>query len=192
METNGKGLLAALNIPNKCVMSAMQHVRSRVTENGIDEANYYIHTISGLNKDYTDVSRALHVAQHLCEIAIKTDSFDPATEIQAGEDRHDAIIKAMPWITAKADAIAVSDPQVAVVAGIDMKVSVNKDGKIKKGGKQVLAAELYKKYVKDAAVPLDNQGFISVLVKELGMSKAGATTYNYNLKKEFGGQITKR
>jgi hypothetical protein len=28
-----------------------------------------------------------------------------------------------------------------------------------------------------------------VLVKELGMSKAGATTYNYNMKKKFGGTI---
>jgi hypothetical protein len=37
--------------------------------------------------------------------------------------------------------------------------------------------------VVDAEVPLTNQGFIKLLMDELDMSKAGATTYSYNCKK---------
>lgn len=74
----------------------------------------------------------------------------------------------------------------AVVEGIDVKVAVKADGSVKKGGKQVLALELFKKYVAEAGDnALDNQGFIALLVKELGMSKAGATTYAYNAKKAY-------
>jgi hypothetical protein len=72
---------------------------------------------------------------------------------------------------------------VQVATGIETKVAVKADGKIKKGGKQILAAEMYQKFVVDAEVPLTNQGFIKLLMDELDMSKAGATTYSYNCKK---------
>jgi hypothetical protein len=96
------------------------------------------------------------------------------------------------WMFAKPEATASGQPttDVAVAAGIELKVAVKADGSIKKGGKELLAIALYEKHVKNAATPLTNQEFIAVLVKELGMSKAGATTYNYNMKKKFGGTIT--
>lgn len=79
---------------------------------------------------------------------------------------------------------------VQIVEGIDLKVAVkvNEKGeqKIKKGGKQVLAAELFKKYVLDAAEAVSNSEFIKILMKELNMTKAGANTYSYNLRKEHG------
>lgn len=92
---------------------------------------------------------------------------------------------------AKADPTASGQPttDVAFAASVDVKVAVKADGSIKKGGKEVLAIALYEKHVKNAETPLTNQEFIAVLVKELGMSKAGATTYNYNMKKKFGGTI---
>ena len=76
-------------------------------------------------------------------------------------------------------------PVVSLSEGIDDKVEVKADGKIKKGGKQILAAELYKKHVVETENPVDNQGFIKILMAELGMTKAGATTYAYNCKKQF-------
>ena len=74
----------------------------------------------------------------------------------------------------------VDDSKVQVVEGLDVKVAVKANGKIKKGGKQILALELYKKHVVDATSPLNNQQFISLIMKELDMTKAGATTYAYN------------
>lgn len=79
----------------------------------------------------------------------------------------------------------VSANHIKVVEGIDTKVAVHASGKIKKGGKQVLANDMYQKYVVNALEPLNNQGFISLLMKELDMTKAGATTYNYNQKKLY-------
>jgi hypothetical protein len=72
---------------------------------------------------------------------------------------------------------------VHVVEGLDCKVVLTNAGKIKKGGKQVLAHELYVKYVLEAEVPLANQDFIVLLMKELDMTKPGATTYAYNERK---------
>lgn len=81
----------------------------------------------------------------------------------------------------------------AVTTMVDTKVEVKADGKIKKGGKEVLANALYTKYVADLnGAEYSNQAFIAILVKELGMTKAGATTYNYNMKKKHGGAITKK
>ena len=72
---------------------------------------------------------------------------------------------------------------VQVVEGIDMKVAVRDDGKIKKGGKQLLAAELYAKFVLNATAPVSNQEFVQILIDSLDMTKPGATTYAYNLRK---------
>ena len=73
---------------------------------------------------------------------------------------------------------------VHVVKGLDCKVVLNENGKIKKGGKQVLSKELYIKYVTEAAVPMTNQEFIKVLMDELDMTKQGSTTYAYNMRKQ--------
>ncbi|PPD55505.1 MAG: hypothetical protein CTY12_00585 [Methylotenera sp.] len=78
---------------------------------------------------------------------------------------------------------ATSDVQVQVVKELDTKVAVKADGSIKKGGKQILAQELYTKHVVDATTPLTNVEFIALIMKELDMSLAGARTYAYNAKK---------
>jgi len=69
------------------------------------------------------------------------------------------------------------------VAGCEQKVVLREDGKIKKGGKQILAAELYDTFIKLSTEPLSNQEFIKMLMDKLDMTKPGATTYAYNLRK---------
>jgi hypothetical protein len=90
------------------------------------------------------------------------------------------------WMYTEAPRVTVAADVKQVVKGIDMKVAVKANGKIKKGGKQILAAELYKKFVLEATKAATNQEFIAILVKELDMSKSGATTYAYNCKKQLG------
>ena len=87
------------------------------------------------------------------------------------------------WSKPENVSTVASSTQVQVVEGLDTKVAVHADGSIKKGGKQVLAQELYAKYVVEATVPLTNVEFIALLMKELGMSLAGSRTYAYNCKK---------
>lgn len=92
--------------------------------------------------------------------------------------------KAWMWVSEDtASAAEVS----TTIEGVETQVAINAaTGKIKKGGKQVLVLELYKKHVLDATPPATNQEFIQVVMKELQMSKAGATTYAWNAKKELG------
>lgn len=81
--------------------------------------------------------------------------------------------------------------KVQVVEGIDIKVAVKADGSIKKGGKEPLAFALYEQHVVKAEVPLTNQQYIALIMKELDMTKAGATTYAYNARKHFSSSSHK-
>lgn len=73
-----------------------------------------------------------------------------------------------------------------VVEGIDTKVAMKTDSsgnlKIKKGGKKVLAIEMYRKYVVDAIEPMLHSDFIKLMIKELDLTLAGSNTYGWNLK----------
>lgn len=89
------------------------------------------------------------------------------------------------WAQPESESTIKVENTVQVVEDIDIKVAVKEDGKIKKGGKQVLAFEMYKQYVVEADQPLTNQQFISLIMDKLGMSKAGSTTYAYNAAKHF-------
>lgn len=87
------------------------------------------------------------------------------------------------YLWTHSDNESVIKPTIQVVEGIEMKVAVRDDGKIKKGGKQLLAAELYDKFIKLSTTPLSNKEFVQVLCDKLDMTKQGATTYAYNLRK---------
>ncbi|MGZ8924527.1 MAG: hypothetical protein ACXW2E_01460 [Nitrososphaeraceae archaeon] len=78
------------------------------------------------------------------------------------------------------------DETVQVLPDIETKVIVNKSGKIKKGGKQILAKEMFLMHVINAEIPMSNQDFQQLLIKELKMTFMGSNTYLYNLRKEFG------
>lgn len=91
------------------------------------------------------------------------------------------------YMFATAAPTATSTTSTVVSKLVDTAVEVKQDGTIKKGGKEVMAWSLYQQY--RAAATFDpnneNQPFIAVLMKELAMTKAGATTYNYNMKKKY-------
>ena len=70
-----------------------------------------------------------------------------------------------------------------VVDGIERKVAVNTNGSIKRGGKQILAADLYDKFIKNSTTPMSNKEFIQKLMDELDTTKLGANTYAYKLRK---------
>lgn len=90
------------------------------------------------------------------------------------------------YLWSRPESVTVTaDVQVQVVKELDTKVAVKESGEIKKGGKQVLNLELYKKLVVDAEVPLTNVQYIERIMKDLGMSLAGARTYAYNARKHF-------
>jgi hypothetical protein len=195
MTINAKNVLNHFGIDNSCVARAVQDTRARIegSNRPRDEAHELIFQITGIKKHYPDETTAIHVAQCVVESVVKVDLFEPEDVIKTAEERSAALVKMMPWLIARPEVTRVVNSEVkTVIEGIDVKVEVKADGTMKKGGKQILAQELYRVNVHEAeeGKKLDNQGFIALLMKELGMTKAGATTYNYNMKKLFGGTIT--
>lgn len=201
-----RSTLQHMNISDTCLTAAVQDVREFIEADGeskyFERTNKLLSEILGMTIGRADVdgqpvgddhSYMLAIAQAVIEYAIKHDCVidEPELAIVYAKQRAHKFITnpAHSWMFAKPQSVEVVGEQRQVSADVDVKVAVTSEGKIKKGGKEVLAIALYEKHVLNAATPVDNQGFIAILMKELGMTKAGATTYNYNMKKKFGGTI---
>lgn len=198
--------LNRLGISTTCAMHAVQQAREYVEGVGepqqIDRMNDLLEKVLGvkltapdiMNRPVTDArTYAMTIVQAVIDNVVKADgAVDDADEMfAAAKERAYAFITrpSNSWMFAVAAPTEVSTTAVAVATSVDVKVEVKSDGSIKKGGKEILAIALYEKHVKNAAAPATNQEFIAILMSELGMTKAGATTYNYNMKKKFGGTI---
>lgn len=184
---NAKSVLAKMNINGQSYLGAIQEVRDMIdtAPDKLAKAASLLFDIAGVHADFANINEAVCIVQTVTEAAVRNEMFDPELAVDFGRSRYARLRKEQAWLYASGEAAVLKNEQV-VVEGIDTKVEVNANGKIKKGGKQILAAELYKKYVLDADVPLDNKQFIEVLVRDLGMSKAGATTYAWNCRKQQG------
>lgn len=166
----------------RCVQDVHQYLIDAV--HPLKTAQKLIRELTDITVQFEDELKAIRVAQYVANDALTMDQYNKQQSIDSAFIRADKLNVDHPWARVEKE---YGQPSVesAVVDGIDVKVKVKADGKIKKGGKQILAAELYKKHVVDATTPLTNQEFIALLMKELGMTKAGATTYRYNMAKKF-------
>lgn len=175
-------------------LRAVQQVREKIinSKTPLNEAVGLVLEITGLAKEKEilsgDVATAIHIVQHLVLTFVNNESYDEDHAWDEAVKRDVAVRKELPWAFEKADAVAnFGETTSAVIEGIDVQVAVNKDGSIKKGGKQVLTNELYKKHVLEAATPVTSKQFTALLVSQLGLSKSGASTYSYNARKLNGG-----
>ena len=173
-------------------VAAVQSIRESINRapDPTARANQLIHAIIGVETKYADETKARLIAMSVGEEAIKANHvIDNAEEfLKLCEARVEAFVTRAEnaWMFSKSDGKQSTDNVVQVIDGIETKVAVKSNGKIKKGGKELLAHELYKKHVLEAEKPLSNQEFITVLMKQLDMSKAGATTYAWSCKKKLG------
>lgn len=196
---NIKHTLEHMGINAECYTQAVQQVREKMEKNTIAEAVMFIHQVLGVHTTFTGADEALLVSQAVVENAIRHGGdvgFDPEEAITAAKKRAAAFISnpANKWMFAKPEGYsAPSITEIKDIGGVATEVQVTTEGKFKKGQKEALAKTLYGDFQKnnpDAADPKKaNQSFIAILMKELGMTKAGATTYNYNMKKAMGGEI---
>ena len=199
---NARPALDHLDISSTSVIHAVQQVREFVERDGPDStvshSIWLIDKLIGVelqpamfaNRPVTnDRTYAMQTAQAVVELLLKSDCSvdDPGKLLEDAHKRVDAFVTkpSNKWLFA----VAVKDEgavtEVAVAQGIETKVAIKADGTIKKGGREILAAELWKKHVL-CDTPVDNQGFIKILMTQLGMTKSGATTYAWNMKKKFG------
>jgi hypothetical protein len=171
---------------------AIQQVRTQVgdAKRPLDEAAKIIFNIIGATVKFTDVKTALHVTQHIVLTYVTNESYDEELAMSEAMKKANSMrtSKDTEWCFAKPDAATrAGETTASVIDGIETQVAVNKDGSIKKGGKQVLATEMYKKYVLEAEAPITSKAFVAMLVSQVGMSKSGASTYSYNMRTKLGG-----
>lgn len=80
--------------------------------------------------------------------------------------------------------VDLSDQSTKLIG--DTKIMVKPNGKIKKGGKQIIAQELFEKHIINQSTPMSNKEFKDLLIKELDMTVLGSSTYLNNLRTKFG------
>jgi hypothetical protein len=183
-----------LQISPSCVTRAVQMTSQMIAESAspIKKAQDVIVTmLTVAPPTFKDAKVARMTAARVAEMLVRAEHrCEDPDKLLAEATEHATKLHDDPrneWMWAEPEAVAgVATTSQTVVEGLDTKVEIKSDGSIKKGGKQILVAEMYKKNVLEAATPMTNQQFIALVVKELKMSKAGATTYAYNAKKELG------
>jgi hypothetical protein len=182
--------LAHMNISATSVACAIQDVRELITvnENVAYNTRKFIKSLLGLEVKLSDNDQArvtaLAVIEQVikckCEVADEEDLYNKAVA------RAEAHMRTNPWMYVKVESVTSNQEQKAVAEGIDTKVSVRANGSIGRGGKQILAAALFKLHVTDSKTPCDNSCFVKILMKELQMTLPGARTYAHNLRKAAG------
>lgn len=179
--------LTQMDFDTTCITRMMQQIRDTITNasNPAHQAQRIVHGITAINVKLPDIETAVPFTQYVAKLAIEEpdELKDHQPLIDRAFARVSELFKEHPWAAPRFESQTAGP--VANIEGVGVKVEVKADGKIKKGGKQILAAALYKKHVTDAETPVDNQGFIKILMTELQMTKSGATTYRYNLAKQF-------
>ena len=180
---NTTHVLERLNIDPKSRFAAVQDVRI-VVEGSPDQLGTARTIISNLIEQGTDIKvtdpiEARMTAQYLVDRAILLgDRYDPNDALKYAAERIAQQRIDNPWFFYKPTFGTV---ETTTEIKHDVQVEVKADGKIKKGGKQILAQALYEKHKSK-----DNKAIIEIFMAELQMSKAGATTYFYLTKKKAG------
>ena len=188
--------IESLGVTSSSLIVAVQEVRRLITsptnETDVitDKGFKLVETLTGHPVDVEDVVRGVHTgqlnlfqlmfAQAAVEFAIKHQGLtvEAADIVVAAKQRAIGVLTSAQF-QFLVPSVESPKPEVGVAV-----VSDGKGGtRIKNGGRKILVQNLYQKHVIDAVPPMPNKEFVELLVKELGMSKAGATTYAYEAKK---------
>lgn len=182
-------------ISTTSLSAAVQDVRSYVEQSTARATNLILDLI-GVRVEFTDLEQAIVTAQAIVESLFKSElAYDEAAPVLEAAKVRCRTLMTDPkraWVHDKSDSVFGQKPttpsgqMTQVSKSVDVVVEVKADGQIKKGGKQVVADALYQKHVLGAETPLTNQEFVALLQKELQMTKSGATTYAYNVRKAYG------
>lgn len=171
-------VLTRLKIRTASRHLAVQDVRELIetSTNPISAAKAIITNLGVIEYTTSDPTEARMTAQRLVDEAlILGDKFDPDQALRKAAEKIAQQRIESPWYFTKA---ATSSVVTTTETKEGIQVEMKTDGTFKKGGKQILAKALYEKHK-----ALSNKEIIAVFMKELDMSKPGATTYFYSCKK---------
>lgn len=188
MSLNIVHTLERMEIPMS-VTGAIQAVREIVGETDTCvKASKLIRSLLSLEVSFSDsdVARvtSLAVAEAIAKVegVIADEAVLYAQAVERAERHMKSPRNAWMYVKPTEEVNAVTTQ----IEGTEVSVEIRADGKIKRGGKQTVAADLFRIHVLESETPCDNACFVAVLMEKAGMSKAGARTYAHNLRKANG------
>lgn len=157
-----------LGVPVRSYCAAAWHFIDRpdLTK---DEYENHIYTLTGVRRQYKDFRDARYSFLYLIQETIRkwesTDKFDMGEMLIYAEKCAQTLFVEQAYHWAEPDE--------------EVKTDSSGKPKRKKGAKQIDALRIYNENVEDG-----KQAIVDMFMSELDMSKAGATTYYYNMKKK--------
>lgn len=182
-------------IDDRSPCGAVQNIRTSVDvqSNPREWITNAMVAIFGVDTKMVGVIPARIALQYAVDEAIKNecDVADVDVLIAASEQKAIAFVTAESnqhhWIGVQRSQLATTSGVVSGVVQRPTSQTASNNASPKRGTKQVRARELYLIHVVNAVTPLTNQEFVALLMSDpvTQMTKSGATTYRYNLMKEF-------
>lgn len=183
--------LERMEISLSSPLRAVQQVREILGDDKCKNAAKLLKGILSMDVEFDDDRIALATSQAVVEALVKAGG-EVGDEVELYAHALDRAIThinkpehSWMYFYDKETTMATATTTKAV-EGTNASVEIKSDGKIKRGGKQVIADALFKKHVTDSETPCDNACFVKILMKEAGMSLAGARTYAHNCRKAAG------
>lgn len=159
--------------------------------NEIERAMFLVQDIFGVTPAFRDYDEALHVTQYMVDLALAHEELGSEADdlLEQARAKYEQFRNTPKnkWMFIKPEGTYAAPviTEKKEIAGVEQTVAINGKGEFKKGEKQRLAEQIYQEWMKTAKDLTNNQEVIELFISELGMSRSGATTYNYNMKKKF-------
>lgn len=153
----------------------------------VDLARQHIEAITGVDYKFDDITHAKYTVLYVIDAILnsKEGERDYNKIVSDSFVRADSFLKAESnqWMFTSAEAAkAEATADVKVSDEATVQVQTTNEGKIKKGGKKVIALELYRETVLKEGTSAND--FIKLLMERADMSEGGARTYYHICKKE--------
>lgn len=164
---------------------AIQRTREILSESSdpIRDANNMVFDLTTFHSPFKDNEEAaIMFAQYVVEGTIKKryNTFEYAKQRVLYHMEHS------PRMFACHESYNYQKQKITYETIENVRVAIKKDGKIKKGGKQEIAEQMYKTMVLEQG--MKNADFVRELQSKANLTLYGARTYAYNMKKKFGVQ----
>lgn len=169
--------LQAYDIPHTSYIEAIRHMRDKYGDMSTEAAYHMIQNLSGmsptlnreeLNDEYVSLV-LLYLVQESIRASFNSNFVPGDIILPVACAKAEQYIQENPWAFVKPEE---EEDEIDPITG---------KAKLKKGKKQELAIQLYQEHLAEG-----KDKIIQVFQDELDMSKAGARTYYYNMRKKFG------
>lgn len=152
-----------------------------------NKASFMIKKITDIDTVFVDDNIALSTVQYIVDAVVRDRVYvDVSLMVDDCKQRAHVLVDnpKNDWMYKKHS--RESGPVImSEVEGVDIQVEVKADGKIKKGGKAILAVGLLHNYIDSCVVSGDSyvpKVMKKILVDMIAMTELGAGTYEYNMR----------